>query len=579
MPLYSTSTTLFLNSGVASPLLPYQTGASLDSLAGTYVAYMRTRSFAGLVAQELDTPLSENEILGTLSSELVPETQFFIIRATHPDPRQAQDLANTTAEVLIAENIARQQAQREQLEAQRDPALALERQRLVELQKSLLEEQQYTTDRMANLEAEIAELQSRPPSQETDLKIMNQRGQLVNHQSFRLGLFGSLAQTQAALASAGDGPADVGLDTAVVVDPAPLPLAPEPRRLEQYVLLAVVAAAGLGAALAFLLEYLDWTIKTPEELNAVYGQSTLGVIGVLKNGGRGRADPEMLVTLAQSRSPIAEAFRALQTNVRFSDPDNPLRSLLVTSAGPLEGKTLTSANLAIVLAQSGRRVILVDADLRRPRQHRLFDVAREPGFTNLVLRQNRDGQGRGDPRREERGESEDWIETTLQATGVENLRVLACGPLPRNPVKLLTSDRCAEVMAQLEENADLVLYDSPPAATVTDAAVLAARVDAVLHVVKAGGPRRDVVLRVRDILRTVGGHVLGPVLNQVSHSDLGYYSYYYYGYYHSDGDEAEEEGGAASRPGQKHRRADGRRRRVARDRERGEATGMKEGTR
>ena len=125
---------------------------------------------------------------------------------------------------------------------------------------------------------------------------------------------------------------------------------------------------------------------------------------------------------------------------------------------------------------------------------------------------------------------------------VENPRVQACGPLPRNPAELLGSDRAAEVMDQLLDHADYVIYDSPPVASVTDAAILGARVDGVLHVVLAGGPRRDLVLRAKGILESVGASLLGPILNQVKLSDLGYYGqYYYYGRYHEDGDGREKQ--------------------------------------
>jgi succinoglycan biosynthesis transport protein ExoP len=530
VPLYSSSTTLYLNLRVPSPLLPYQTQTSAETLSNTYVEFMRTNSFAGLIAQELETPMTEKDILEALSTRLVPGTQFFRISAIHPDPQQAQALANTAANALIAENISRQQAEREQAEAQRDPGADLERQRLVELQNSLEDEVDLYGDRLADIQIEIAELKAIPPSEETDQRILELRGELVHYQSMRAEMFGSLAGTQAALASISEQDSSSLINTAVVVDPAPLPTVPESRNLVQYTFLAAIAGIGLGVGLAFLLEYLDWTIKTPEELDAIYGLNTLGVIGTIKGSNHGQAGPQVLVTMTQPKSPVAEAFRALRTNIRFASPDHPVRSLLVTSAGPQEGKTLTASNLAVVLAQSGRRVILVDADLRRPRLHRLFDVAREPGFANLVL----------DRARPYRVTREEMIETYLQVTWMDTLRVLTCGPVPRSPAELLTSDRVARVMEQLQDIADVVIYDSPPAATVTDAAILASRVDAVIQVVKAGDTRRDVVLRVKSTLEKVGGRVLGPVLNYVSPGDMGYYSYYYYGYYHDEDDREKE---------------------------------------
>ena len=287
--------------------------------------------------------------------------------------------------MLIDQNIARQQAEREQIQAQSDPTWVLEQQRLTELQQSLQDELDYYGDRIADLQAQITELEGKPSSAETDQRILSLRQQMVNYQSLRTNIFGSLAQAQAALASNAGG--SDSADTIVVIDHAPLPIAPHPEPGVQSILLALAASLGLGVGLAFLIEYLDWTIKTPEELDAVYGMSTLGVIGAIKNGSRDRTGQEGLVTLTAPHSPIAEAFRALRTNLQFASPDKPLRSLVVTSAGPVEGKTLTSANLAVTLAQAGKRVILVDTDLRRPRVHKLFDIARQPGFTDLVIDQ------------------------------------------------------------------------------------------------------------------------------------------------------------------------------------------------
>jgi succinoglycan biosynthesis transport protein ExoP len=186
-----------------------------------------------------------------------------------------------------------------------------------------------------------------------DQRILTLRQELINNQSLRVEVLSSLAQTQASL-SGGEAS---NVDTAVVVDAAPLPTSPLPQQTLQHILLALVASLGLGVGLAFLLEYLDYTIKTPEELDAVYGMATLGVIGVIQGWNHGGVQREQIVALTQPRSPIAEALRSLRTNIQFASPDNPVRSLLITSAGPAEGKTLTAANLAVSLAGGGSRVI------------------------------------------------------------------------------------------------------------------------------------------------------------------------------------------------------------------------------
>jgi len=519
VPLYQTTTTLFLNPAYPSPLLPYYVARSAETLASTYAEFTRTQSFGQLVAQAMEDGTTVDEVLGAISTRYVPDTQFFKISATHANPEKAQKLANITAQVFIAENIARQQAQQQQIKAQQDPIRELGRQRLQELQQSLQDELDYYGQQIDNLQAQIAELKSSPPSEEADQRILALREELIRNQSLRVEVLSSLAQTQASLASAEGAPT---VDTAVVVDEASLPTKPLPRKIPQHVLFALATSLSLGVGLAFLLEYLDYTVKTPEELDVVYGMTTLGVIGVIEGKDSKGVSQKQLVTLTAPRSPAAEAFRALRTNIQFANPGAPVRSLLITSAGPLEGKTLTAANLAVSLAQDGSRVIIVDTDLRKPRLHRLFDIPREPGFTNLVI------------------DSHQEVQDHLRPTSVENLWVLPCGTVPPNPAELLGSPRAVQVMEQLKEYADVVVYDSPPAATVTDAVVMASRVDAVLQVVWAGGTRRDLVRQGRAVLEKVGARILGPVLNQVSLADLGYYSYYYYyGYYYRDHHERE----------------------------------------
>ena len=181
-----------------------------------------------------------------------------------------------------------------------------------------------------------------------------------------------------------------------------------------------------------------------------------------------------LVTLQDPRSPIAEAYRGLRTNLTFSSLDRPLRTMLITSAGPEEGKSTVLANLAVTEAQAGRRVIIVDADLRRPRQHELFGISNATGLTTALA--------------DEKGLQNLSLQATvLQATEVPGLRVLTSGPLPPNPTELLASQRMAALLTALSALSDLVLFDAPPVVVVTDAAILASQVDGVLLVVNANG--------------------------------------------------------------------------------------------
>ncbi|MGH2538567.1 MAG: CpsD/CapB family tyrosine-protein kinase [Candidatus Promineifilaceae bacterium] len=199
-----------------------------------------------------------------------------------------------------------------------------------------------------------------------------------------------------------------------------------------------------------------------------------------------------LITISDPRSPVSEAYRTLRTNLSFSSLDRPLSTLLVTSPAPDEGKSTIIANLAVTMAQGGRDTILVDCDLRRPSLHELFGLAAEPGLTNLAL--------------------EEDSQPFLQATGVERLRLLAAGPKPPNPADLLGSKRIDQVIASLAESADIVLFDAPPAIAVTDAAVLGAKLDGVLLVIRAGRTRREHAERAKEVLERAKVRVLGAAL-------------------------------------------------------------------
>lgn len=205
-----------------------------------------------------------------------------------------------------------------------------------------------------------------------------------------------------------------------------------------------------------------------------------------------------LITVQDPRSPIAEAYRTLRTNLEFSSLDNPLKTLVVTSAGPEEGKSTTLANLAVTMAEAGRQTILVDCDLRRPRLHTFFGLDNSRGLTTMMV----DEGAMKDP--------------PLLTTGVENLWLLPSGALPPNPADMLATRRMVEVIEGLKARADIVLFDAPPVIAVTDAAILATRVDGVLLVVSAGVTKRDYVLQAKELLERVNARVVGVVLTNVS---------------------------------------------------------------
>lgn len=235
-----------------------------------------------------------------------------------------------------------------------------------------------------------------------------------------------------------------------------------------------------------------------------------GVATVSMNGVTSDIGP---IAWEEPKSVAAEAFRILRTNLQFTNPDRPLRSLLITSPEVGDGKSTVTANLGVSLAQSGKRIVIVNTDLRRPSVHKLFGVADGVGLTSVLV-----GQAS--------------VAEALRDTSVPGLRLLTAGPMPPNPAELLESQRMRTVIAELEQEADIVLYDAPPVIAVTDAGLLAPYVDGCILVVSVGTTQRELARAAAEQLQRLGGHVLGVVLNRMNHG-AGYYYYYY----HEDADE------------------------------------------
>jgi non-specific protein-tyrosine kinase len=202
-----------------------------------------------------------------------------------------------------------------------------------------------------------------------------------------------------------------------------------------------------------------------------------------------------LITLTDPRSPATEAYRTLRTNLTFTALDKPIETLVVTSAAPDEDKAKILANLAVTMAQSERRTVLVEADLRRPGLHEIFGIANDRGLTTMIVEE----AALDDP--------------PLVETGVDNLWLLPSGPLPPNPADLLGSRKMEQAIAALKSRADVILFNASPVVAVTDAAVLGTKVDGVLLVVSAGRTRRDHAQRAKDLLERVHVRIVGTVLN------------------------------------------------------------------
>ena len=280
---------------------------------------------------------------------------------------------------------------------------------------------------------------------------------------------------------------------------------------------AVGLALALGAV--FLVEYLDDTLKTPDDIQRYLGLPVIGYIAEMKVSDK---SAEALYVSQQPRSPVTEAFRALRTNLEFAGINQPLKTLLVTSSGPHEGKTSTSTNLAAIIAQGDRNVTLIDADLRRPRVHRHLSLPNQMGLSDLF-----------------RGNLElKSVKRSVDENG--NMSVITSGSLPPNPAELLGSARMEQILEEVTASADMVIIDSPPS-LVADATILAAKVDGVVLVVEPGKTEKASAVAALEQLTRADARVVGVILNRIPRNRADYYggyqhySSYYKGYsYYSD---------------------------------------------
>ncbi|MDO8686344.1 MAG: CpsD/CapB family tyrosine-protein kinase [Clostridiales bacterium] len=226
-----------------------------------------------------------------------------------------------------------------------------------------------------------------------------------------------------------------------------------------------------------------------------------------------------LITHNRPKSPISEAYRVLRTNIQFSSIDKPLKVIVVTSSGPGEGKTTTVANLAVTFAQSGSRTLIIDADMRKPRMHRVFGLKNAVGLTNVLVQRY------------------DYVDC-LQKYPDGILDILLCGAIPPNPSELLSSNAMKQFVQKVREDYDIILIDSPPVGTVTDAAILSTIVDGTVLVVASGKIEADSVKKAKELLQKVNANIVGVVLNKLVKNAQGNYYYYYYYYYGENNDGA-----------------------------------------
>ncbi|MFQ5419995.1 MAG: polysaccharide biosynthesis tyrosine autokinase [Anaerolineae bacterium] len=564
-PIYQASTKLMVIQSRESTLSQFSTQSDYE-LVQTYMELLATQPVLQTTSDQLGFPVSA----GQVSSRQIEGSRLLVVTVRDTDPQQAALIANTIVEALIEQN--------DKLQASRFSASEQSLQAQIKQVESQIESLRNTqgpievTDTSAQLQAletqifdlqhQIADLQIEldnasvtpvteegpaPLSPEQQRIISDKQGQIdllqlsldATKQAYSALLFpdqqranpngdqgneANLALYQQIYTNLLSNYESVRLarvqstPNVAQVEQATVPTYPiSPQPMKNLFLGGVVGLIIMGA-IAFLIEYLDDTLKTPADVTHVLGLPVIGYLAeigemVVKSRNSKTKSASPYVT-QHPRSPLAEAFRSLRTNLEFANVDEPLRSILVTSPGPGEGKTTVATNLAIVMAQAGKEVALVDCDLRRPRIHRILNLSNRIGLSDYFRGQEK-------------------LPQIMRPVGEEALKAITSGSLPPNPTELLQSQKMVRLLADLKEVSDIAVIDSPPF-LVTDAAVIASRVDGVIMIVQPGHTHAEAAMAMLEQLNRAGARVIGVVLNRIPQRRPYYYGgyrYYYSPYY------------------------------------------------
>lgn len=474
-PVYSATTTLLSNHAPAMGASPdLDSLRTSESLARTYVELVRKRPVLDAVIANLDLDMDARDLAEQITVKVVPNTQLMTLTVEDTDPMRAARIANEVVSVFSEQNQHRQ-AQRYAASKQ-----SLE-QELARIQTEMSDAQ------AALLESGVA-ITPDQIAKQSQLRAL--LGQYSNSYATVLNSYEAVRLAESQTSD--------NLEVVEAALPAETPTRPKTR---QNALLAALVAALAVMGLVVMLDHFDDSVRSSQEVEDLLGISTLAATGRL----RGFGLPDKLVMLKNGRSNQAEVYRMLGITIDFSVADRDIRTIMVASSESLEGKSLVVTNLAIALAQSGKRVILVDTNLRRPTLHTFFRQPNTQGVTTALA-------GQGSQR----------VADYLLPTGVSRLSLMPSGPLPPNPTELLGSQAMLHLIQALRAEADVVLFDSPSLLSAVDATLLARLCDAALLIVMAGGPRPEQLRRAKDHLSQSGTRILGTVLNRAE-ATLGSY--------------------------------------------------------
>lgn len=478
-PTYQATTTVLVNEAGTGQNTEYQLNITRDRLPRTYAEMMKNAPVLEMVSDNIDGNLTVKTLKKTISVQPVRDTQLIEITVEDTNPVRAANIANTLVEVFANRNETLQTSRftsyKESLETRVDQ---------VEQQIEDTRSQLSTLGNTAENEGERERLQT---ALEQYRQVYTDLLQNLEHVRF--------TEVQST-------------SNIVQVEPATAPQTPIRPRTLTNTLLAAIVGGMLAVGAVFLYEYLDDTLKDPAVLTEALNIPVLGLIA------SHTVEEGKPIAGVKPRSPVTEAFRSLRTNIQYASIDRDVRTVMVTSAEPGVGKSTIITNLAIVLAHSGERIVLIEGDLRKPKLHQMMDISNRIGLSELFVQDDL------------------TVDLVLQDTEFEDLSVLVSGEKPPNPSELLGSARMEAIIAQLQDRFDRIIIDAPPLMAVTDAAVLSSYVDGALLVAKPGQTKLPALQQTVKQLRRVGANLMGVVLNDVNLNDSRY-GYYYDGYYYA----------------------------------------------
>jgi capsular exopolysaccharide synthesis family protein len=552
-PVYQASTRVLVMRAPQEKTTDY-TYLSDQQLVQTYIQLLTTRPVVEGASVKLGYSINPKQI----TVQQIRDTQAIQVTVQDGDPQRTADIANILIQVLIEQNETIQAGRYTLTEQSIEAQITQIENQISQIQsqidnvsaETVQQQQQQVEAQIAELTTEVNQLQLEI-QQLTDSGVqtsqLSERQERLNQVQSLLGLYQQVYTDLVVLGKpVSDGEGTTRLSqmqttlqlyqqiyinllnnlesirlarlqntpNVVQIETASVPGSPvRPRPLMNTGLSALIGLL-LAGGIAYLIEYVDDTIRTPEDIERILHLPVVGYIGDMRNA---QSAVDEIHVFHQPRSPISEAFRSLRTNLEFANVDSSLTKILITSPGPGEGKTTVSTNLAAIIAQGGKRVLLIDADLRRPRIHTIFGMSNRVGLTTLFRGQT--------PLRS----------VMRQLVGMDGLYVITSGKLPPNPTELLASARMDQILEEAGREVDVIVIDSPPS-IVADFQVLATKVDGTFLVIQPGYTHADIALGTLERLTRVNAKPLGVVLNKIPKESSHYGGYYRYQPYKAGGE-------------------------------------------